>query len=306
MEIAEAVAIAIGGLTDESCPFSVAAEGVDDDEPESVKRDDGKGAATEQENNGGELGKNLITGSPGRAGTICEPALAPQASPSARRDTPRVGTRATVLGASGIPTDDYPYILAAHHLIPGEASLAPSKLKSFMTKGASVEVQTTQGTKTKQISKHIGYNVNGAHNGVWLGGNYAIRATTSPTKQTWSEIKQDDWCLNYVAAVAKATGGQFHDAHRQYNEVVEDLLNKIHAILQIHSCEECDKPTINPPFRIKTRLYNLSAHFRGRLIGPPTSWRRPWFTSDRWRDKAFTFDKPSNQFLAAYSAAKAT
>ncbi len=199
----------------------------------------------------------------------------------------------------------YGFIVAAHHLIPGEAALEPSDLKHFMTKDESVDVETEEGVKTKEIVKHIGYNVNGAHNGVWLPGNYYIREDTSPRAGiSWGDLGDDPWCLNYVAAVTKAACGQIHDAHTQYSEAVKDLLNKIAEILARHECADCASDKINPPFQIKERLYNLSSYFRGQVSGLPYFWKRPWFTSDRWREQAFSGGKVSDEFTEAYDAAR--
>lgn len=301
--------IAIGGLDVElsvRCPFKEDALGVDSVESEGISKDDSEAATGEQENDGGVLGRNLASGSPGKDGTVGGPFPPASSQAVAREDTRRTGIKARVPGTSSIPEGEYGLTVAAHHLIPGDASLAPSKLKQYMTKGESVEVNTGSGTSNKTIRKHIGYNVNGAHNGVWLPGNYYIRASTSPVPgTTWSELGENPWCLNYVAAVTKATGGQFHDAHTQYSAAVEELLNKIALRLSRHECDDCKTGEINPPFQIKGRLYSLSAFFRSQVRRHPSGWKRPWFTSDRWRDGAFSGGKPSPSFEAAYDAAGA-
>jgi len=177
-----------------------------------------------------------------------------------------------------------------------------------MTKDESVEITlvTPKGTqkKKKTIRKHIGYNVNGCHNGVWLPGNYYIRASNSPVPgKSWSELGSHAWCMNYVAAVCKASSAQMHDTHTQYSDAVKELLNKISDLLMKHECELCEDAKINPPFRIKMRLYNLSNSLRGKAESGPMAWKRPWFTSDRWRDAAFSGGKPSKAFMDAFNRA---
>jgi len=192
-----------------------------------------------------------------------------------------------VPGADGIEDGELPFIVAAHHLIPGEASLGPSLLKQqLMTEGGSVEI----AGKQRQIKNHIGYNVNGAHNGVWLPGNYAIRANAAPLRKTWSNLgDKPGWCMSYVAAVSSKAGGQFHDAHTQYSDSVKRLLNKIHQTVSVHECTLCQEKTeVPPPYMVKNRLYALSLYLRSQLQGPPSTWRRPWFASDRWRDAVFS------------------
>lgn len=124
--------IAIGMLAEESaakCPFKEETPlGADEEEGESVADDDTDGAQIEQENNGGTLGRNLAGASPGKAGTIEGSCPPPTASPSLRVDTTRSAglLKVRVPTAGDIAQGDYGFTVAAHHLIPGEASLAPS------------------------------------------------------------------------------------------------------------------------------------------------------------------------------------
>jgi A nuclease family of the HNH/ENDO VII superfamily with conserved AHH len=297
--------IAIGMLAEEieaDCPFSDPALGVDDLEGEDISKDDAPAATATQENDGGVLGKNMVSGSPGKDGTVGGPCPPPKMKADARLDTARTGLRVRVPATAAIAEDVYGFTVAAHHLIPGDAALKPSKLKALMTQGESVEVVVAGGAKkNKKIRKHIGYNVNGSHNGVWLPGNYYIRGTTSPISgKSWSDLGNDSWCLNYVAAVSMAAGGQIHDAHTEYSDAVKELLNKIAAVLVQHECEKCQAPDINPPFIVKARLYSLSGFFKSQVTAGPMAWKRPWFTSDRWRKDAFSGGKPSVGFMTAY------
>jgi hypothetical protein len=308
MEIAEK--IATGGLESQinkKCPFGKEEiAGVDEEEDEKIAKDDRKSVKEEQKNSGGVLGDNLLSASHGKEGTVGGPCPPPRVNKQPREDTFRAGIWVRVQGTKDIDTDYFSFIVAAHHLIPGEAALAPSRLKNYMTKGKSVTAISGKGEVRRKIRKHIGYNVNGAHNGVWLPGNYAIRKTSSPTDETWSKLfeSHSDWCLNYVGSLSKVGKGQFHDAHTMYSEEVEALLNKIEGILSTHVCDECNDPEINPPFYIKNRLYRLSSYLRGQLKGPPGSWKRPWFTSDKWRDIVFGGNgKMKKQFYDAYHEA---
>lgn len=306
MEMGES--IAVGGLEEEvkaKCPFTAAeAEGADNEDSEDIKEDDTADAERQQHNDGGVLGKNLASGSQGASGTIGGPFTPDKTDEDPRVDTKRKGVHVRVLGTATIPEGKHGFTVAAHHLIPGEAALAPSNLKPFMTRDDSVTIDTGKKKVSKQIAKYIGYNVNGAHNGVWLPGNYFIRARNSPVKgKSWSDLGEDPWCLNYVAAVSRAAGGQIHDAHTKYSDAVKGLLNKIALILGRHECDDCKSEKINPPFLIKPRLYALSLYFRGQLTAAPGAWKRPWFASDRWRDHAFERGAPSKKFMAAYQRA---
>ncbi len=318
MEMCELVATAFINEELEKCPFTekMVDSKVSKVDPEEIENDDKKAARKEQENDGGALGRNLSKGEPGSKGTVGGPyppdddlkIEKPQDSKPGRGEK-----YAYVEGAGEYPGNIFPYVVAAHHLIPGKASLARSELKSFMTAGESV---TTESGKSWKIACHIGYNVNGAHNGIWLPGNYAIRKPSkswykSPdASKKWSELGDHPWCINYVAAVSKVTQRQFHDAHKKYNKSVRKLLNKIATKLYAHQdkCEECAKKVngeITPPYFIKQRLYNISNYLHGQLAGAPYAWKRPWYASDKWRDKVYSpaSGKIDNAFLDAYDSA---
>ncbi len=312
-----ALKIAVGGLAEEvkqKCPFKYDESGVTETDPENISDDDLDDVQSEQANNGGTLGKNLIAKSPGKSGTVGGPFPPPKMRKAEKPQDTKRGTgspKIRVAAADGIAEDVFPFTVAAHHLIPGNASLKPSDLKNYMTSGGQIK---SESGKTWKINSHIGYNVNGCHNGVWLPGNYAIREesispsgaireSTSPSGKSWGSMTEGNWQMNYVAAAAKAAGGQFHDGHIDYNRAVEKLLNKIYAVLLAHqeTCEDCQSETeVPPPYLIKQRLYNLSKYFKTQLTGPPGAWRRPWFTSDRWRNEIFSGGKVKQKFSEAY------
>ncbi len=300
-----------------NCPFCEDVQGAADNEGEHVEDDDLDDVQEVQANNGGTLGGNLNEGLNGKRGTWqgapYEPSTAQKApaNDSRRKNGEKLAKdwqKVRVPGSATIKTELYPFTVAAHHLIPGNAALYTDddRLQNYMLKGKTVSAEGKSWT----IKYHIGYNVNGAHNGVWLAGNYAIRASTSPTRQSWGDMGNEDWQLNYVAACVKATGGQFHDAHGKYSEAVQKLLNKIAEKLAFHQancliCKEKGGTQIPPPYLIKKRLYNLSTYFRQQLTSSPEEWRRPWFTSDRWRDVVFGNDAtaPCDAFIGAFDQA---
>jgi len=312
MQVGEAVGIAIGGiaeeLTEEKCPFKLEVKKPNKDpEPESIKFDDKDDPCTldEQENNGGTLGKNLESGCQGDPDTVIDPPTT--AEPAFRRDHHR-NFSVSVKGVGNMPTERFPCTAAAHHLIPGNAALENSDLKKYMTKGSTVQVKIGEATKSFTVKEHIGYNVNGAHNGVWLAASYSIRKGKTKAKLTWSALaaSNPDWCLNYIAAVVKTTESQFHDTHEPYSNRVLELLNKIFFALEAHqkTCNECrEKLTeIAPPYMIKDRLYRLSDHFRTQLLGPPMCWKEPWITTEKWAPQIFDGTGGlSKKFLAAYN-----
>lgn len=284
------------------CPFKEEEVDVSDDEDENIARDDLQKVMRAQANNGGTLGKNLASASHGKASTLNKLYLPDDAEPD-----PAVDTKRNKGGTVQVKDDEakYPYVVAAHHLIPGNGSLKRSKLFKYMVKGK--KVTDKESGKTWTMKTHIGYNVNGAHNGVWLPGNYAIRKTTPPKKKRWSAltVSQPEWCLNYVCAVVKKTTRQFHDTHSDYNDAVLKRLDQFFVALLAHqsSCEDCqDETKIPPPYRVKRNLYNLSAALKVMLTGAPKTWKVPYMTSNKWKNFLLA-TKANKTFQKAYDEA---
>jgi hypothetical protein len=259
------------------CPFELPKPEDKEEENENPEKDDTPAASAVQQNNGGILGENLTNACEGKPSTINDFYRCDTLTKDPVRDTRT--NPALTLSIDGVT---YSFIQAAHHLIPGVASLANSSLyKTYMKKGAKIETTKKQ---TYEIEVHIGYNVNGGHNGIWLPGNYAIRADAMPLKKNWSEVEDEDFKLKYMAAAMKKSGGrQFHDAHAPYNREVRDVLNKISQALVLHQdncklCKDKNGNKIHPPYKIKRRLYSISAWLKGRLTGGPAAWGH-YFTS---------------------------
>ena len=47
----------------------------------------------------------------------------------------------------------------------------------------------------------------------------------------------------------------------------------------------------------------MSEALKSQVTAAPMAWKRPWFTSDRWREDAFRGGRPSTEFVAAYNLA---
>jgi hypothetical protein len=76
--------------------------------------------------------------------------------------------------------DELPLTCAAHHLIPAQASLKPSALVAYLYEGTA---QFKRGKRIISVGggkliKNVGYDINGAQNGVWLPGPYALNAVS--------------------------------------------------------------------------------------------------------------------------------
>ena len=292
MDIGEKVKIELQKDVDDECPFKVPDPPKAKVQKENIAKDDLPRVARIQANNGGTLGKNLTAASNGAAGTVNDFHAAPKAKEQPARDTKRNnGGRVKVKGDD----NDYPFGVAAHHLIPGEASLAKSMLyKNYMKKNG--KISTASGRKYT-LRENIGYNVNGAHNGLWMPGNYAIRAKTSPKKGTsWGKLpaSYDQWCFEYMRACVKKTSRQFHDSHPTYSEEVLGVLEKLQRVLLSHhdTCtEDCkNKKKLAPPYVLKDRLYGLSKYLSGKLRKVSRKkWKSPFYTSERFFDDMVKF-----------------
>jgi HNH/ENDO VII superfamily nuclease len=164
--------------------------------------------------------------------------------------------------AAGTETEVVP---AAHHLLPGNASVNKAKaLHKYMV---------WDGTNPKGYNNAIGYDINGADNGVWLPGNYAVRKETDFGKN-WSKFK-DPFKNAYARAAMKNAGNlQLHDAHPSYNTNVLNTLLEIGRKLDELSkdeskCPMCGddlKDKLEPPYGLVGRLNSLSAEHRKPLI----------------------------------------
>lgn len=157
--------------------------------------------------------------------------------------------------------------VAAHHAIPGKASLKESEL--FKSNKYIWKDKTANG--------NIGYNINSAPNGIWLPGNYAVRPWSSkpPNKQREYALKAID-----------AWQCQFHDAHRQYSIEVTGVLNKLFDKLEDEETLWCPKKKKDPSpeerqnmYSLVARLHTVSGRMKRMLRLPVSNWRQNIFTS---------------------------
>jgi hypothetical protein len=165
----------------------------------------------------------------------------------------------------------FPITVAAHHLIPGNASLKKSSI--FKSK----EYLWIDGKK----KGNIGYNVNASPNGVWLPGNYAISG--------WSG-RDDPFKNGYAHSAIQKWRAQFHDAHSEYSTFVLEALEKMFVKIDDIWCSKCpqakkqkkSKPEERPPMRaLVARLNTVSGRMRRMLVAPTKNWKSNVYTSSR-------------------------
>jgi hypothetical protein len=280
MELGEEVAVSEIDTDDWECPFS-------HDKPGEVQN--------ELDTNAGKLGTRMGNGTSTRLWDDSSGTFKPQ-----KIDAPKQPASDVIqepynvylaldhLGNS-ITT---PFSVAAHHLIPGEASLPNSSLIDYI-KGGDF------------ISSDIGYGVNGRENGIWLPTHHALSQKMpvlpyETEKHAYASMSDEgsdtvgSTVSMYTQAVMEQTKSQFHDDHTSatdYSNFVIKVLNKIHANLvaiKNYNCDKCKNATsgggkLPPPHTLVHRLNSVSARLAGFLVGSPRSWRPPVYTSPHAR-----------------------
>lgn len=172
-------------------------------------------------------------------------------------------------------TDKETYVIAAaHHLIPGNASLKrATSLRKY--------IEEAKG----KISGDIGYDVNSRKNGVWLPGSYAVREKL-PFGIKWSQYQFQN---KYAIRAMKVHNAQFHDSHPDYSKNVLRTLRKIAAKIVTGGSEKCSicgktlEDKSRPPYGLVGRLDAVSRFHRKFLVGPAHKWPviSGYFTSKR-------------------------
>jgi len=166
---------------------------------------------------------------------------------------------------------------AAHHLVPGNASLKESDLMRYLHE---------DGMKTG----NIGYNVNTFENGSWLAGNYALRGKRG--LPSWGPegskflAKTGVNPKQYAFAAIPESGRQFHDAHVRYSTFVTDALDLLAKKMDKTKdlwCPEAKskpkKPEERQLFMLVNRLNTISRRLRIRVENPGRNWKVNIYTS---------------------------
>lgn len=158
--------------------------------------------------------------------------------------------------------------LAAHHILPVKAVEGSSLIKY---------IEKEKG----EIEGDIGYNINGAENGIWL----PCHTAGVPTRRVSRSRNR-----GYADAAMTHANRQYHAGnHPNYSKHVKKRLNGIKVMLLKFSkdCPKCDQQEkYSPPHVLVFRLNNLSGRIRGFLKGSPRSWRKPLFTSPQAKEFA--------------------
>ena len=188
---------------------------------------------------------------------------------------------ATDAASGKVYTHLYPVTCAAHHLIPAQESLQDSPLLAFMVKkgegGDSAKRKVAGVFGDGIVWANVGYDVNGAENGVYLPGSYAVGggrggmgvwtknddkpdreeedvadvpdAASTELTGALNEISETNRKWLYVSKAMELTPGQFHDRHEDYSDFIAQVLEKIFIDLEARrgfyieelNCPDCKK-----------------------------------------------------------------
>jgi HNH/ENDO VII superfamily nuclease len=187
-----------------------------------------------------------------------------------------------MINVEGVATE-LPVQSAAHHLIPGNASL------KHKTKGECKLYKYLHVDGTKK--GNIGYSVNNYENGVWLVGNYGIRKSKGLVNWGSSgcgfQSKFNTEPYEYAKKAIEASQSQFHDAHENYSDNVrlalDAIAEKIGVIDEIWCDEDkSDRPTDPDDLQLVAlvnRLNTTSRRLQTLLTKPGENWKTNFYTS---------------------------
>jgi len=170
----------------------------------------------------------------------------------------------------------YPLSIAAHHLIPGKASLPHSTIKKYVWNGLWLATHQTMSLKMGEAQTII--IVDDTNPGKTKGMSWADLSTRAKEKEgnqlTYTEL----FLPRYTQQAMKLLSSQFHDSHDDYSDWVKGQLDKISLSLDFKSgfCKICKGKAIKtPPYLLVYRLNSFSRTCAGLLSGSPSNtWLR--------------------------------
>ncbi|AHG92991.1 hypothetical protein J421_5456 (plasmid) [Gemmatirosa kalamazoonensis] len=268
MEMLESVAPPALGLHDKSCPFCGG-------EPPKLLHYKTKHGELKDED---QLEKNLAA----ENDVTSDPAVGP-VYPAPGGNQPHDGW---VVQENVFEEIEVHIPPAAHHLIPGDAVMAKTQIE-----------QWTCESKGK-IKEDIGYNIDGAPNGIWLPHlphihwtrfmNKATKTRFSDVFGTWSSLS--DYRRKAVGYVIMSeTWLQMHytdhkgsykyvDDDENYNNEAKTRCNLLANVMTAFHAPKCPdgKDPLDgkyyPPYGLVGRLYGQANWLRRRITGNPRYW----------------------------------
>jgi len=208
----------------------------------------------------------------------------------------------------------------AHHLIPLGA-IKEHPIRSYMDKS-----YMHNGADRAEVICDGGYDINGAENGVWLVATYRgmqkeiknderfsryvertleragitfgrysnklYSAMTAAARESDPMSKQ--WFNKKLSATMWCYQRQFHDSHREYDDFVKGVLDKVFTNAERlgddcfdgEKCPAESKEKRRAPHIISYRLNAISGRLRQYLCGNGIGWKEPLLTSELSRKHA--------------------
>lgn len=194
----------------------------------------------------------------------------------------------------------FPLQFAAHHLVPGNASLKGSAIVKYLGDDTVITNYKGKGV-TSEIKKGqtAGYDVNCLQNGEWLPSPYALsmggkdwpasEAIKAIVKKHGIEAGEtaEEFKKAYAYAAMTNTGKQFHLSHTIYSNEVRTTLGMIAAkikeivkprkeVICPYAQKKKDDDKLDAPGGLPGRLNALSSNLRRLVTGDV--WRPPLYT----------------------------
>lgn len=186
----------------------------------------------------------------------------------------------------------------AHHIIPAEASLHGEFLHSSHPSGDILQnhpIMQYMSSKAKgsKVKTDIGYDVNKAHNGVWLPSvpdefkEHEVANKVIPARIVkWGPGLKDPEKQRVAERFITKRGvnRQWHTSHPAYSRRLDEWLQGFVAKLESWDFDRCPEVDDNDekfpaPMGLLARLKGLTNYIRPKLTGSYKRWRTPMFTS---------------------------
>jgi hypothetical protein len=285
MQVGELVKVAMDAPhVEEGCPFCRPKEEVNETNTLRAHYDEDTEADNDTDNHSGTLGVNCASRPGPNADEVPD---IEEGEEAPFMDMDLAGSTRRVWHDEVYTAGKIPVMYGAHHLIPGNDGLA----KSDLYQGGHLGPEDNGPDP-----KNVGYNINSSNNGMWLPGNYAVRGKKGTRQKTWTDTPAA-FQKAYAFVAMLDTKRQFHDAHKDYSDVVRRALSELADLvdeMDKDGCPACGSGSkkSDPPYHLNSRLNAVSQHLQKVLRRAPRYWKDPMFTSDWAREyKAFVAEE---------------
>ena len=227
---------------------------------------------------------------------------------------------ATDTANDAIHVHTYPVTCAAHHLIPAQESLKESPLLAYMVKKGDTESLKDASYSDGLVWADVGYDVNGAENGINLPGSYAVGggrgglglwtgnddapdleeedpadSNNDPASPELTgklnEVSDTNRKWLYVSQAMRLSPGQFHDRHQDYSAFIQDVLSQIHANMVVLERQKIVDSSCGKCKDRKSKINELGVPTPFGLVGRLNAVAlrmRPFLQGVIWRPNIYT------------------